>query len=147
MCFLLKEKPVKKDANQAAKIQDDEISSSSDLATTPVPSNLKEESEDEENGEDGNQHKFSFLKDKISDRKSCVIKSGGEKWFTNSQTEGGDIEPCNAYWLGKIEKYTRPPLDCNVTPMKTTSLATQHILIAAPSAVMFLENANYFFFC
>ena len=47
---------------------------------------------------------------------------------------------------GKIEKYTRPPLDCNVTPMKTTSLATQHILIAAPSAVMFLENANYFFF-
>ena len=102
------EKPVKKDAkNQVAKIQDDEITSSSDLATTPVPSNLKEESEDEENGEDGNQHKFSFLKDKISDRKSCVIKSGGEKWFTNSQTEGGDIEPCNAYWLGKIEKYTK----------------------------------------
>ena len=96
----------KKD-NEAAKIQDDEISSSSDPATTSVEGNLKEESEDEDDGANGNQHDFSFLKDKVSNRNTCVIKSGGEKWFTNSQTESGDTEPCNAYWLGKIEKYTK----------------------------------------
>ena len=100
------EKPPKKDT-QAAKIQDDEISSSSDPATTSVEGKLKEESEDEDERADGNQHNFSFLKDKVSNRNTCVIKSGGEKWFTNSQTESGESEPCNAYWLGKIEKYTK----------------------------------------
>ena len=94
-------------------IQDNEISSSSDVK---LESSAKDEDDEDEETEQYNPD-FQFLKEKNINRSQCVIKTGtGVKWYeaTNLEVESDEENPTNKYWIQKLEKYTKNAWDKDI---------------------------------
>ena len=96
-------------------VQDNEISSSSDVKPHSSAKDDEDDEDDDEN-EEAEQDKpdFQFLKDKNSNRSQCVIKTGtGVKWYEsiNQDVETDENNLTNKYWMQKLEKYTKTVWD------------------------------------
>ena len=124
--FIIKDK---EEEVSSDKVQDEEISSSSDAKSKSQAKSSSNNNENvratedvaEENEEDSAQsHSFSFIKDKSSARTQCVIKTG-EKWFSALTDETSDAEDIKSYWLNKVEKYTRRVWDMELENYKRHS--------------------------
>ena len=109
----------KDEKKKVEKVQDNEISSSSDVKSEE-PDEVKSESEDEEDNST-QSHSFSFLKDKVSNRSHCVVKPG-EKWHSYCNEEAVDAKETNSYWLKKLEKYTKAVWDKEVENFKKSGM-------------------------
>ena len=105
------------------KIQDNEISSSSDSVTNKAENDSDGDSDDDSKATENvkSNQDFSFIKDKNLTRTHCVVKAG-EVWYEAiADVESDGDDSCNSYWLSKIEKYTQATWDKDVENYKKLS--------------------------
>ena len=110
-----------KDTSIDKKIQDNEISSSSDNLPKPADAANDDDSDEEVAPEGLSTHTFSFLKDKNLKRTHCVVKSG-DKWYNSvEEQQEQEGEESNNYWIAKLEKYTKIIMEKDIENYKKAS--------------------------